>query len=506
MIRGIWDKWRSRDAAALPVSKYVDLENSFETIHRCRMHLRTIVALEAWRTKKKSHLSKQACKQASLFPRLANQLTKKLWILRLRAFLATCLLHRSDDAIVLHVLQQEFVQASRAWGSSFVFHRRRILSTYVHQVASVLERTPAVRNAAIDYLAPCISEPWAEAHMPPKCRARIISSLMPQLGHLGGDSGTYQVCHLLGALAHTNMELRAELLKLLNDYSYKVRIDAIHCVVYISETEDDCFHAMIEQSYARHIKVRTAAITNLGRMYRARNMQSHMQSKPPNPQDREALEIVESALDNPGCIIQHAAVHSVKSLGVLCTPGIVQRLKSKLYHRDQGIKYDTLRAYAFHMSYLGRNAIIPLMHVMEDITADRDNRGLAAMGMVSAGYGDRLAPSLNQYPRAAVRGLVKAGVTISDLYDNQHIAENALIGLCMMAPRNLWPFRKSLRRHLTLYVNVPDSHEHKDSFVELLERMLQWEQQVCAWAIASHMVPVLDIRLAILDAYLDTEC
>jgi len=294
-------------------------------------------------------------------------------------------------------------------------------------------------------------------------------------------------------------ELHDQLHALLTSPSPKVKIDAIHCIMYCSNADDHCFHAMLEQSCANNIKVRAAAITNLGCMYSARNMHQYLQSNLRNPEDDKALHILENALDSTNDAILHAAVLSVKALGVLTTCSILIRLEPKMRHPNHGIRHEALRAYAFHLSYRGRGSINALITVLEDHAEDQQHQALAAMGIVSAGYGDQLAARLNQYPTGAVASLIKAGVTIEE----HSVAENALIGLCMMAPRNLWPHREKLKYRLQIFASLPVSHYNKDAFVELSNNLVLWEQQICAWAIASHVVPIMEIRLAILEAYMD---
>jgi len=368
----------------------------------------------------------------------------------------------------------------------------------VNEVATVLDRAVPIRDTAIEFLITCVSE----SSVPTACRERIATALKPQLGHPGGQN-EYHVAYLLGTLAKADTTLRRDLLQMADQSQVGVRRDALHAVRNISEVDNDCFRVMIRGSYDRSLTVKATAISNLGRMRRARD---RVTGRLPDRHDAEAVEMIRIALDSRSNLVQHAAVTSVRALGLLCTPAIVSAFMTKLHHEVDAIKNDVLRGFAFDLSHLGRGAMTHLQQLMENEAELPENRALAVLGLVSAGYGESRARRTNMYSAAAVRGLIKAATMAYDRKDDHRITENSLVGLKLMVPRTLLPHRAFLRSQAARYNAVSSSYEYEqEKFVELLDQVLLWEQQMCAWVVASHSMPVMDVRLAIMTAYMDMD-
>ena len=171
-----------------------------QLLWRCLGRLHPRIAIRRW---------KRGLYCDTLFRRLPLKMHHKFLHMHVRALMAVCTLVRNDDATCVHILQEEFVKASRQWGRPFVQHKRRILAAYANEVATVLDRAVPIRDTAIEFLITCVSE----SSVPTACRERIATALKPQLGHPGGQN-EYHVAYLLGTLAKADTTLRRDLLQM----------------------------------------------------------------------------------------------------------------------------------------------------------------------------------------------------------------------------------------------------------------------------------------------------
>ena len=422
--------------------------------------------------------------------------------------MAACLFNRSDDALCLQILKDEFTQARRGHGrgirSRFDTCRAKALTSYIHQVVTLLERTPPLQMAAIDYLTG-----YPHFHiirtlmLNDSILAKHIAKVLLTQLDCPVTQEAYKVTRFLGTIAQDNQEARSDVFRMLPDSNPCVRQNVIRTLLHMSQKDDDCWKAVLKTSYDKVVHVRAEAITRLGKMYWARNL--HKDRGKIDPRDFEALSIILGAMDHADLAIEHAAVQAVKSLGCLATPGMVESLIKKLWHPMEEMKLDALKAFAFHMLHMGRSALPELVTVMENQMESDMSRRLATMAIVSAGYGDRCVAhgeKLNQYPEIAVKGLILGAGLKWDFNDDSGIAENAIIGLMLMAPRNIWPHRQLIDNYWRRFQVLPDT-DYKKDFGEVVSNIRQWEQQLCAWAVACELLVSHDIRLAILHAFLD---
>ena len=483
-------------------------EESLKESRQKNLHLVITLLLRFHLNQKCQAMARWKARSKILLIRLVNNANQKLRAVHTRAFMAACLFNRSDDALCLQVLKHEFMHVRHGTRGRFEICRKGALTSYTSQVVTLLQRAPALQNAALDYLTayPILSMLKYETS---SCKQHISKVLLNQLDR---NWKPHQVTHLLGTLARDDRQARAGVFMLLQDSDPHVRINAIHTLVHISETDNDCFKGVLSTSYDKTVNVRAEAIKYLGRMFWARNL--HKEHRAIDTGDFEALSIVLGALDHADQEIEHAAVQAVKSLEWLATPGMVESLRKKLWHPVMQIKWDTLKAYAFHMRHLGRSALPELVMIMTNQMEPDENRHLASVAIVSAGYGEHNTwpgrrSEANQYSDDATRGLIMAAGLEWDVDDASGIAETAIIGLVMMAPRNLWPHRQLICMYWNRYQQFQfRESDCKKEFGEVVDAVHQWERQVCAWALVSNFVILQnDVRLAILVAFLDThEC